>query len=84
MRNVAGDQVFIQVGLLSESRRAPCQFGVWALERPLSRVGPQVVQEVVQLDERLLASLDVALEQRLLTGRSWVAVFEDSERSARR
>jgi len=55
-----------------------------ATERPLSSVGPQVVQEVVQLDEGLLASLNVALEQRLLTGRSWVAVFEDSERPGRR
>ena len=59
--------MLVQVGLLSESGRAPCQFGVRALERPLSSVGPQVVQEVVQLDECLLASLDVALEQRLLT-----------------
>ena len=76
--------MFVQVGLLSESGRAPCEFEVRALKRPLSSVGAQVVQEVVQLDERLLASLDVALEQCLLTGRSWIVVFENSERSGRR
>ena len=51
----------------------------WACKWALARVRAQVVEEVVQLDERLPALVDVALEERLQACRPRVAVLVDSE-----
>ena len=73
-------QVFGQVGFLSETLIAARSL---ADEGTLTRVHPQVVEEVVPLAEKHLAATLIALEYLYLAHGSWVLVAVDTEGSSR-
>ena len=75
--------MLVQVRLLREAQVAAL-VGVWARKWPLLRVDAQVVVEVVELAEELLAAHVVTLQDLLVAARLWVPVFENPELASAR